>query len=133
MHHTTTPLRILITGSRTWTDKTTIATAISDYLTSTGTTITTASPFPVVVHGAAHGADQLADQLARTWGWTPEPHPADWHHHGRSAGYRRNAAMVRLGADVCLAFIHHHSPGATHTANLAQHAGIPTHRYTMPW
>jgi hypothetical protein len=57
------------------------------------------------VHGAARGADQLADAVARNWGWTPERHPADWARHGRAAGFRRNAAMVALRADVCLAFI----------------------------
>ncbi|MEO7194314.1 MAG: DUF2493 domain-containing protein [Pseudonocardiaceae bacterium] len=129
MTRTATPIRILVTGSRTWTDTAIIAAAISDYLRSIGTSIGGAWPFPILVHGAARGADRLADQIARTWGWTPEPHPADWDRHGRSAGYRRNAAMVRCGAAVCLAFIHQHSPGATHTAALAERAGIPTHRY----
>ncbi|MGH3525755.1 MAG: hypothetical protein ACRDQ6_00390 [Pseudonocardiaceae bacterium] len=82
-----------------------------------------------MVHGGARGADQLADEVARGWGWTPEPHPADWARYGRSAGYRRNAAMVTLGADVCLAFILDGSRGASHTAQLAHTAGIPTRRY----
>jgi hypothetical protein len=69
------PLRILITGSRSWTDQRAIAHAISDYLHSLGTSIEEAWPFPIVVHGAARGADQLADTAARNWGWTPEPHP----------------------------------------------------------
>ena len=88
------PMRILITGSRTWTDRTAIAQAISDYLRSVGTSIGGAWPFPIVVHGGARGADQLADAVARNWGWTPERHPADWDRHGRAAGFRRNAAMV---------------------------------------
>lgn len=131
MSRSATPVRILVTGSRTWTDKATIASAISGYLRSIGTTIGGAFPFPIVVHGGARGADQLAERVARDWGWTPECHRADWDRHGRSAGYRRNAAMVELGASVCLAFIHRHSPGATHTADLAQRAGIPTYRYRV--
>jgi hypothetical protein len=123
------PLRILITGSRTWTDRATIAQAISDYLRSTGTSIGAAWPLPIIVHGGARGADQLAETIARNWGWTTEVHPADWTHHGRSAGYRRNTEMIALGADVCLAFIHQGSAGATHTATAAEAAGIPTHRY----
>jgi YspA, cpYpsA-related SLOG family len=123
------PVRILVTGSRTWTDKVAIAQAISDSLHSMRTSIGGAWPLPVVVHGGARGADQLADAIARGWGWAPECHPADWARYGRAAGYRRNAHMVALGADVCLAFILDGSAGASHTAELAEAAGIPTRRY----
>lgn len=110
--------RILVTGSRAW----------DDWRTITGALIEAADgkPRPVtVVHGCARGADSLAAQAARKLGWEVEGHPADWEFHGKAAGFRRNAEMVALGADVMLAFIRDGSRGATHCAGLAAKAGIP--------
>lgn len=113
--------RILVTGSRTWTDADVILAALREH--AAGATDV------VVVHGGAAGADRLADQIARERGARVERHPADWARHGRAAGFLRNQKMVRLGADVCLAFIHNASRGATACADTAQAAGIPTYRY----
>ncbi len=113
--------RVLVTGSRTWTDTTTIRSALAQ-VWGDGTA--------VLVSGACpRGADRIAEQLWTRWGGQIERHPADWNRHGRSAGYRRNAAMVELGADVCLAFIRDGSAGASHTAGLAEAAGIRTQRH----
>ncbi len=117
------PRRMLVTGSRTWTDETVIATALREQW---------GEGAAVLVSGACpRGADAIAERLWAGWGGPVERHPADWD-SGRDAGIRRNAAMVASGADVCLAFIRERSPGASHTARLAEHAGIPVRHYTHP-
>lgn len=120
------PYRILITGSRDWTDQQTIWGALAP--------IARALPADqelVLVHGGCPtGADALCDEWARGFGAVIEVHPANWAKHGRKAGPIRNAEMVNLGADVVLAFIRDNSRGASHTAALAEAAGIPTKRYT---
>lgn len=109
--------RILITGSRTWDDANVILEAIDEH----------GGDYAVVVSGHCPlGADAMAEDAAEALGMDVELHPADWNQHGKRAGFLRNAEMVNLGADVCLAFIRDDSKGATMTANLAQKAGIPT-------
>ena len=109
--------RVLVTGSRTWTDTTVIRDALAAVW----------HPDTMLVTGACpHGADQLAEQCWRAWGGTVERWPADWRHHGRAAGFRRNQQMVDTAPDECVAFIRSHSPGATHCAQAARRAGIPT-------
>lgn len=114
-------MRILVTGSRTWTDYKAIEDALcrQDDWPSEVT----------IVHGdCPSGADAIANRIALRVGWTVERHPADWKRYGKRAGYIRNAEMVKLGADVCLAFIKDGSKGATMCAELAEKAGIPTER-----
>lgn len=126
------PYRILITGSRDWTNRTPIDNAL--------TALAAANAFferpTIIVHGACPtGADAIADAWTR---WhaqrspliTAERHPANWQTNGKRAGFIRNAHMVNLGADACFAFIKDGSRGASHTAALAEQAGIPTKRYT---
>jgi hypothetical protein len=122
------PFRILVTGSRTWDDEMTIQYVLSEILFHNRSM--------VLVHGACpRGADRIADEWAAARNQFPakpvtvERHPADWERYGKSAGFRRNAEMVRLCADLCLAFIMDGSRGATHTADLAEKAGIPVRRY----
>lgn len=122
--------RVLVTGSRGWDDIATIGAALEQALIDAG------SRPVLVVHGACpSGADRHADHYAR-WlrgkgcGVDVEQHPANWSINGKRAGFIRNQLMVNLGADVCLAFIKDGSRGASHTAALAEAAGIPTRRHT---
>ena len=113
-------MRILITGSRTWTDKVAIADAIRQAWIDFG------KPYRVtVVHGGARGADYIAGVFAKRMHFHVEVYEADWENFGKAAGYIRNEKMVKDGADICLAFIKDESKGATMCAGLAEKAGIP--------
>ena len=115
--------RVLITGSRHWTDEQAIEAALlSATANRPGKSIT-------VVHGGASGADRLAGRLADEWGMNVEVHPAEWDKHGKAAGPIRNQKMVDLGADVCLAFPMRGSRGTKHCMEAAHRAGIPVHMY----
>ncbi|MET8694756.1 DUF2493 domain-containing protein [Streptomyces bauhiniae] len=118
--------RILVTGSRTWDDDTVIGEALSEAIRPVWHDRNV-----VIVHGACpSGADQMAHEWAEVFGVDVERHPADWNRYCKAAGPRRNAHMVHLGADLCLAFIRDGSRGATHCADLAEKAGITVRRYT---
>lgn len=119
--------RILITGSRDWTETNIIHLAVSEWVRDN----VPKNEVSILVHGdASRGADRMGRDLARGMWWLQEEaHPADWEVSGRAAGFIRNQLMVDLGADVCLAFIRNGSKGATHTAGQAEKAGIPVVRY----
>ena len=139
--------RILVTGSRDWTDQEKSEDALNAALALLGSTARES----VLVHGAAAGADGLLAAAAARIGMATEAHPADWNSHVAScppshsgqrvckgAGHRRNAAMIAAGADACLAFPthgYHLAPGEDRTrtsrgtwdcAEKAKDAGLPT-------
>lgn len=132
--------RVLVTGSRQWTDYATIGEALRDQYIKYG-------PF-VIVHGACpEGVDAIASEWAK-WakfvnsGCIEEHHPAAWKVDGRSAGPKRNQMMVDLGANVCLAFPticpgdkhncprqQHYSHGTSHCMSAARRSGIPVENF----
>lgn len=117
---------ILTTGSRDWDDPRTLRHAIFRALYETKTFFGDAA----LAHGdCPTGADALADEYAREVGMHVLKFPADWARYGKRAGFLRNAEMVDMAPDICLAFIRDESRGATMTADLAERAGIETRRY----
>jgi hypothetical protein len=112
--------RLLITGSRSWTDETTIRREL----------LARYRPGAVLVSGACpKGADAMCERAWRQLGGQVERHPADWQRYGRRAGMVRNEAMAVLGADECLAFIRDRSPGSTAMAAMAERLGIRVTRH----
>jgi YspA, cpYpsA-related SLOG family len=121
------PFRLLITGSRSWDDTRAVEHALAVILARHPEGV-------LLVHGACpRGADAIAAAYAsRTSGYRIEAHPASWHRHGRAAGHLRNAEMVGLGADGCVAFLRGTSPGTTATVRMARVAGIPVWLHIQP-
>lgn len=140
-------MRVLVTGSRDWESGCRVWEELDACLADAAV----AQVELTVVHGDCPTG---ADRLARNWvqrrrtvaafGGSlvrEERYPADWNVFGKQAGFKRNADMVNLGADLCLAFIRHctaarcrgkepHlSHGASHTADLARAAGIETREW----
>lgn len=118
------PKRVLITGSRDWDD----VRAVTEALMQARIRFRDDEPFTLVSGGCPTGADRIGESLWSGIG-DIERHPADWQAHGKRAGFVRNAEMVALGADLCLAFIKNGSKGASMTADLAEKSGIKTWRY----
>lgn len=111
--------RLLVTGSREFTDRVLVTNALAWAWHELGS-----DPACVLVHGDARGLDSLAAGVWGAHGLIREAHPADWERFGRSAGHRRNAEMVALGADLCLAFPLGVSRGTRGCMALAERAGI---------
>ena len=73
----------------------------------------------VIVSGTAKGADKLGELYAKNKSYPVHPFPADWHLHGKSAGYKRNKRMAQY-ADALVAFYDGSSKGTGHMINLAK-------------
>lgn len=114
--------RVIVCGSRRWSDRKKIADALADLVLERGYRY----PHPVIVHGnAKRGADRIAEEEAGKAGLLTEPHPADWERYGKAAGPIRNEKMAKLGADVCIAFWDGRSTGTAHMMEMARKHGIP--------
>jgi hypothetical protein len=107
-------MTVLVCGSRVWRDGPTIRARLKQL--PRGTTI---------IHGGCRGADICAGAVARSLGLAVKEYPADWKGLGRSAGVRRNLAMLDQKPDLVLAFQIHGSTGTQHTIDEARKRGIP--------
>lgn len=120
---------VLVTGSKNWTDQSLVEYELMkvDDFFANGDAF---ADITLITGACPTGADRMAIIFAEFIGWKIDRHPAKWLDDfgkvDKRAGYIRNAEMVNLGADICLAFVRNNSKGATHTLSLAIKAGIPT-------
>jgi hypothetical protein len=113
-------MKVLVCGSREWDDPETIAKRL-DSLPDDGDGV-------FIIEGCARGADTTARAVAIEHGWFYADVPvrdSHWKRYGRSAGHRRNAAMLDLGPDLVIAFQRDGSSGTQGTIDEAHRRGIP--------
>ena len=73
----------------------------------------------VVVSGGARGADSLGERWAKENGLETLIFLPDWDAYGKSAGYIRNADIVK-NSDIIIAFWDGMSKGTEHSINLGK-------------
>jgi hypothetical protein len=108
--------RVLICGSRDWTDSAIIAKRIGELPDDS-----------IVIHGGAEGADRQADEAAKLRGLHTAIVYPRWRVRGefrRNAGHRRNSAMLDLAPDLVIAFSLGTS-GTQGTIDGARRRGVP--------
>ena len=108
-------MRVLVCGSRTWTDWEAIKRELACFPGDT-----------TIIHGKAkRGADAIADKVASQLGLKLLVFPANWEEEGRAAGPLRNLRMLAEGEpDLVLAFHKSGSKGTAHMIVAAKEAGI---------
>lgn len=116
--------RVLVTGSREWTNADVIREALSPFL-----------PGTLVAHGAARGADTLAGVIAKGLYLKVERYPVDTKVDGPwpGAGTKRNTRMLAdFKPTVCLAFPTEESRGTWDMVVKCRAAGVPVRVFKTP-
>lgn len=103
-------MRVIVCGGRNYADEAFVETEL-DRLHSN-------KPIKLLMHGGATGADALAAAWAERSGVKVEEFQAYWKKYGKSAGPRRNRAMIQYGEpDLVVAF-----PGGDGTTDMVKKA-----------
>ena len=108
-------MRVLVCGSRKWTDYAVIERRMKAL-----------PPWTVIIEGEARGVDKAARLIAKHLGLEVVPFPADWDKYGKAAGPIRNQQMLDEGKpDLVLAYPMPGSVGTQDMIARAKKAGIP--------
>lgn len=111
-------MKVLICGSRDWTDVRSIEECIDELKDQYGYNL-------VIIQGAARGADSLARDIALERNLIVESYPANWNQYGKVAGFMRNNEMLEQKPDLVIAFQKNNSRGTQHTIDSAIKRDIP--------
>lgn len=104
--------RVLVTGSRDWTDKKVIQDALDNIVLDYD------GPYTLIHGECPTGADKIAADYATELKWEVIPEPADWKKYGKSAGPIRNQKMINdHKPNVALAFSLNQSSGTANCIN----------------
>ena len=116
-------MRILIAGSRTWTDECTVRRILHELYEELG------KPDPSTVeliHGNdPSGADMMCDKYAVEAGWTIKRFSPNWDKYKKEAFEHRNAEMANHGADIALVFFSERSPKTDRLVEMLDSKNIP--------
>jgi hypothetical protein len=108
-------MRVLVCGGRDYADARTLNEVLDALHRET--------PITRLIHGAARGADLLAAAWAFSRNVPAGAFRAEWSKHGKSAGFIRNARMLRDGRpELVVAFPG--GKGTAHMVKLARDAGV---------
>jgi hypothetical protein len=119
-------MRVLVTGSTSWTDPDPIRREFADL-----------PPGTTALHGDCVVVDALAGEVARLLGSTVERWeklPADFRRYGRAAWKGLNERMLASGVNLVIAFhpdwnVQGRARGTRHTMQLAEAAGAELHAF----
>ena len=99
-------MNLLITGSRTFNDKTLLFSELDKL------------DFDILISGGAKGTDKLAEEYARVNNIPIDQHKPEYNKYGRGAPIVRNKEMVEL-CDYVIAFWDEKSKGTKSTIDYA--------------
>ena len=114
-------MRVIIAGSRDFSDYQLLSDTMHSLFPNMGIE---------VVSGMARGADYLGYCFGKENGLVIHEMPADWNTYGKSAGFKRNAEMSKVG-DILVAFWDGKSNGTGNMIRLMQLKGKPVHIVTF--
>ena len=124
-------IKIIIAGSRGFTDYTKLKAAVFDIVEN----IKRDGDSPVditIVSGGARGADRLGERYGHEYGYKVVQFIPDWDTLGKKAGYLRNVSMAEYASRDCdkgvlIAFWDGDSAGTGHMINIAKRNGLEVH------